>query len=116
MGINRELLLRKHNHIDSTAFPESMGPEEPVHHYLNISRCEKEMLDLIRSHNNGLTKGDLVAYTEYSRTKISCEIDSLLNKHYIHRNDERNWNAVLGARWYVSGARSAGPTPLDRPQ
>jgi len=105
MGINRELLLRKNNHIDSTAFPESMGPEEPVHHYLNISRCEKEMLDLIRAHNNGLTKGDLVAYTEYSRTKISCEIDSLLNKHYIMENSETEYSGGRRSRSYSINGR-----------
>ena len=99
MGINRNLLLRKSNHFDSTATSELLYPEVPEHHYLNISRSEKELLDLIRAHN-GLTKGDLVISTKYSRTKISCEIDSLLQKRYIKENSETEYSGGRRSKSY----------------
>lgn len=99
MGINRELLLKKNNHFDSVTLPGALFPEEPAHHYLNVSRCEKELLDLIRAHN-GLTKGDLVASTDYSRTKISSEIDSLLKKRYIMENSETEYSGGRRSKSY----------------
>lgn len=99
MGINRELLLKKYNQFGAMTIPESVYPEEPEHHYLKISRCEKELLNLIRTHS-GLTKGDLVARTEYSRTKISSEIDSLLEKHYIKENSETEYSGGRRSKSY----------------
>lgn len=119
MGINRELIYRKNNHFESSSIPGSMYPEEPVHHYLNISRSEKELLDLIRAHND-LTKGDLVAYTDYSRTKISCEIDSLLQKRYIMENSATEYSggrrsksySINGGLGLVAGV-DIGATSID---
>ncbi len=119
MGINRELIFRKNNHFESSSIPGSMYPEEPVHHYLNISRSEKELLDLIRAHND-LTKGDLVAYTDYSRTKISCEIDSLLQKRYIMENSATEYSggrrsksySINGSLGLVAGV-DIGATSID---
>jgi hypothetical protein len=42
---------------------------EVYQHSLFITRSEKEIIDLIRAHA-GLTKGDLVSLTDYSRTKF----------------------------------------------
>jgi glucokinase-like ROK family protein len=47
-----------------------------------ITNSEKELLDLIRKYGE-FSKVDLMAYTEFSRTKVTSCIDSLLNKKII---------------------------------
>jgi glucokinase-like ROK family protein len=50
-----------------------------------ITDSEKKAIDLVRRYGE-CTKADLVAYTDYSRTKITACIDSLLRKKIIVAN------------------------------
>ncbi|OGO10903.1 MAG: hypothetical protein A2032_00605 [Chloroflexi bacterium RBG_19FT_COMBO_49_13] len=61
-----------------------------------ISPSEKILVDLIRKYGE-FSKSDLVAFTEYSRTKITSCIDSLLEKNIIVAN------TITG---YTGGRRS----------
>jgi glucokinase-like ROK family protein len=50
-----------------------------------ITSSEEKLIDLIRTYGE-FTKADFVTYTDYSRTKITSCIDSLLNKKIIVAN------------------------------
>lgn len=52
---------------------------------LFITPAEKELIDLIRKFGE-LSKGDLVSFTDHSRTKITSSINSLISKKIIIEN------------------------------
>jgi glucokinase-like ROK family protein len=99
MGINRVLTNKKNGSNGFAAFDSPQTLHEEYQHHLNISRAEKEIIDMIRNHP-GLTKGDLVMYSEYSRTKISGCVDDLLDKKYIVENDETEYSGGRRSRTY----------------
>jgi glucokinase-like ROK family protein len=61
-----------------------------------ITGSEKKLIDLVRKYGE-FTKADLATYTDYSRTKITSCIDSLLNKKIMIANN---------ATEYTGGRRS----------
>jgi len=61
MSINRALTNRKNGNIGFAVASSSSTPLVEYQHHLNITRAEKEIIDLIRTLP-GLTMGDLVAY------------------------------------------------------
>jgi glucokinase-like ROK family protein len=63
---------------------------------LSISRSESDIIECIREFGF-LTKPELVEMTEFSRTKVTTCIDSLVNKKIIHIN---------GSGEYTGGRRS----------
>jgi len=99
MGINRAQTLKKNPSIDTASISGEQVQTEVAHHQLNITRSEKELIDLIRTHS-GLTKGDLVTYTEYSRTKITGCVDTLLQKKFIVENNETEYSGGRRSRSY----------------
>ncbi|MHC1784226.1 MAG: ROK family protein [Anaerolineaceae bacterium] len=63
---------------------------------LTISRSEKEIVEFIRQFGS-VTRPDLVEMTEFSRTKVTTCIDSLISKKIIQMN---------GSGDYTGGRRS----------
>lgn len=96
---DRELTSKKLDPITPLMFNGLDAPKDLTNHQLPITRSEMELLDLIRQ-NVGLTKADLVAGTEYSRTKISTCIDSLLQKKYISENNETEYSGGRRSHTY----------------
>lgn len=56
-----------------------------------ITGCEKKLVDLIRKHGE-VTKAGLVSSTDYSRTKITSCIKSLLDKQVIIANSATEYS------------------------
>ena len=86
MGFGRELKTRKYRLFDLHEIPIWLDQAEDLPNRLFITHSENELIELIRK-NGELTKADLVAYTHYSRTKITTSIDSLLHKNIIENQD-----------------------------
>ncbi len=96
MGIARELLQKKYRTITSLDKPMRQLQVDTLPNQYSISTSEKVLVDLIRKYG-GFSKSDLVTFTEYSRTKITSCIDSLLDKNIIVANN------ITG---YTGGRRS----------
>jgi glucokinase-like ROK family protein len=96
MGIAREVLLKKYRTITSLDKPMRQFQVDTQPNQYFISASEKVLVDLIRMYGE-FSKSDLVTFTEYSRTKITSCIDSLLNKNIVVANN------ITG---YTGGRRS----------
>ena len=69
----------------------------PNRNFITIS--EKKLVDLVRQHGEA-TKASLVLYTEYSRTKITSCIESLLTKRIIVANQTTEYSGGRRAKTY----------------
>jgi glucokinase-like ROK family protein len=85
MGLAREVLQKKYRTITSLDRPVRQFQVGTLPNQHPISTSEKVLVDLIRKYGE-FSKSDLVAFTEYSRTKITSCIDSLLEKNIIAAN------------------------------
>ncbi len=86
MGIAREVLNKKLRTISSLDKPVRQLQVEASSNQYFISSSEKMLVDLIRKYGE-FSKSDLVSFTDYSRTKITSCIDSLLDKNIIVANN-----------------------------
>jgi len=82
MGTIREINRKRLRTITLLDMPAWLYQAENLPNRNFITNSEKELLDLIRKYG-GFSKVDLIAYTEFSRTKVTSCIDSLLNKRII---------------------------------
>ena len=96
MGTAREVTQKKLRTFTSLDMPVWLCQAESLPNRNFITHSEKELIDLVRKHGE-FSKADLVTFTEYSRTKITSCIDSLLNKKIIIANN---------ATEYTGGRRS----------
>jgi glucokinase-like ROK family protein len=96
MGIAREVLQKKYRTMTSLEKPVRQFQVDTLPNQYYISTSEKVLVDLIRKYGE-FSKSDLVAFTDYSRTKITSCIDSLLEKNIITAN------TITG---YTGGRRS----------
>ncbi len=96
MGIARDVLQKKYRTMTSLDKPMRQFKVDTLPNQYCISTSEKVLVDLIRKYGE-FSKSDLVAFTEYSRTKITSCIDSLLDKNIIVANN------ITG---YTGGRRS----------
>jgi glucokinase-like ROK family protein len=85
MGTVRELSYKKLKPNSSLDKPAWLIQAESLPNRNFITSSEKKLIDLIRIYGE-FTKTDFVTYTDYSRTKITSCIDSLLNKKIIIAN------------------------------
>ncbi len=77
------------------------------------------LIDLVRKHGD-FTKADLAIYTDFSRTKITSCIDSLLDKEIIVTNQATEYSGGRRSKTYglngklglVAGA-DIGATSID---
>lgn len=86
MGTAREVLQRKLRTVTTLDTPAWLFQAESLPNRNFITHSEKELVDLVRSYGE-FSKADLATFTEYSRTKITTCIDSLLNKQIIIANN-----------------------------
>ncbi len=86
MGTVREVTQKKLRTITSLDMPEWLHQAESLPNRKFISHSEKELIDLVRIHGE-FSKADLATFTEYSRTKITGCVDSLLDKKIIIANN-----------------------------
>lgn len=82
MVVAREVLHKKSRIITSLEKPVRQLPVDTIPNRYLISNSEKILIDLIRNYGE-ISKSELVTFTDYSRTKITSCIDSLLNKNII---------------------------------
>src|SRR5512138_3672079 len=87
MGTIREVTHRKSKIASSLDIPVWLGQAESLPNRDFITPSEKRLIDLVRKHGD-FTKADLAVYTDFSRTKITNCIDSLLNKEIIVTNKD----------------------------
>jgi glucokinase-like ROK family protein len=96
MGTAREVIQKKLRSSTLLDMPVWLCRAESLPNRIFITDSEKELIDLVRKYGE-FSKADLVTFTEYSRTKITSCIDSLLNKKIIIANH---------ATEYTGGRRS----------
>lgn len=96
MGTVREVMQKKSKTFPSLDMPEWLCQAGSLPNRNFITDSEKELIDLVRKYGE-FSKADLATFTEYSRTKITSCIDSLLNKKIIITNT---------ATEYTGGRRS----------
>jgi glucokinase-like ROK family protein len=96
MGTAREVMQKKLRTFPSLDMPEWLCQAESLPNRNFITDSEKELIDLVRKYGE-FSKADLATFTEYSRTKITSCIESLLNKKIIIANT---------ATEYTGGRRS----------
>ena len=85
MGIARDVLHKK---LMTAPSLDRLARQYQPHTFPNrnsITNSEKSLIDLIRKYGE-LSKSDLVTFTDYSRTKITSCIDSLLGKNILVAN------------------------------
>jgi glucokinase-like ROK family protein len=85
VGTAREVLNRKYRPLNLLENPIRQFQVGDIPVRYRISSSEKILIDLLRKYG-GFSKSDLVNFTEYSRTKITSCIDSLLKKNIIKIN------------------------------
>lgn len=85
MGTVRELSNKKLKPHISLDKPVWLVQAESLPNRNFITSSEKNLIELIRKYGE-FTKADFVTYTDYSRTKITTCIDSLLSKKIIVPN------------------------------
>ena len=96
MGTAREAIQRKLRANTSLDTPAWLFQAESLPNRNFITSSEKELIDLVRKYGE-FSKADLATFTDYSRTKITSCVDSLLNKKIIVANN---------ATEYTGGRRS----------
>jgi glucokinase-like ROK family protein len=100
MGIGREvskIISQTKSSITQAGWIRS---SDQISERLCISPLENELILLIRKHGN-LTKADLVEHTDYSRTKITQCIDSLVAKNIIKSNGSSDYTGGRRSRTYT---------------
>lgn len=85
MGIAREVLPKKSVAVPSLEKSPRQYQAETLSNRYFISNSEKILVDLVRKYGE-ISISDLITFTDYSRTKITRCIESLLNKNIIVAN------------------------------
>jgi len=85
MGTIHEVSHKKLKTITSLGMPVWLYQAESLPNRNFITPSEKKLIDLVRTYGE-FTKADFVKYADYSRTKITSCLDSLLNKKIIVAN------------------------------
>ncbi len=99
MGILREVTHRKPKFASTLDMPVWLCQAESLPNRDFITPSEKRLIDLVRRHG-GFTKADLAVSTDFSRTKITNCIDSLLNKEIIITNKETEYSGGRRSKTY----------------
>lgn len=119
MGYLRELNVRKYKPLETVEIPVWLGHAEKLPNRNFITPSEKEIIDLVRNYQD-FSKADLVAYTNFSRTKITSCVDSLLKKSILIANESTEYTggrrsrtySLNGKLGYVAGI-DIGATSID---
>src|SRR4030042_958897 len=97
MGIEREVLHKKVIPVSSLEkSPRQYHLETDPNRYF-ISTSEKILVDLIRKYGE-ISISDLITFTDYSRTKTTGYIDSLLEKNIVIINHDTEYSGGRGSK------------------
>ena len=99
MGIEREVLHRKLITVAPMEKPSKQHPDDGMPNQYLVSISEKILVDLVRKYGE-ISISDLMAFTEYSRTKITGYIESLLNKNILVANNVTEYTGGRRSRMY----------------
>ena len=99
MGTIREVLHKRSKTIASLDMPVWLYQAESLPNRNFLTESEKKLIDLVRKHGE-FTKADLVTQTDFSRTKITSCIDSLLNKEIIIANKATEYSGGRRSRTF----------------
>jgi len=99
MGTIREVTHRKPRIGSSLDMPVWLGQAESLPNRDFITPNEKRLIDLVRKHGD-FTKADLAIYTDFSRTKITNCIDSLITKEIIVTNKDTEYSGGRRSKTY----------------
>jgi glucokinase-like ROK family protein len=119
MGNLRDASLRKLRLSDGPDIPAWLEHADKLPNRNFITISEKDILDFARSYPT-FSKADLVTHTNYSRTKITTCIDSLLKKNILIAGPTTDYTggrrsqvfSLNGGLGYVAGV-DIGATSLD---
>ena len=119
MGYLRELNVRKFKPFDTIEVPIWLGQADKLPNRNFITLSEKEIIDLVRNYRD-FSKADLATYTNFSRTKITSCVDSLLKKNILFENASTEYTggrrsktySLNGKLGYVAGV-DIGATSID---
>jgi glucokinase-like ROK family protein len=119
MGIAREVLQKKYRTNTLLEKPVRQFQVDSLPNQYSISTSEKALVDLIRKYGE-FSKSDLVTFTDFSRTKISSCIESLLNKNILVANNVTEYTggrrskkfSLNGDFGFVAGV-DIGATSID---
>lgn len=99
MGIARDLLHKKLMPFASLDKPTRQFQLQTFQNRNNLSRTEKKLIDLIRVCGE-CSIAEMVAATDYSRTKITSSIDALLNKNIVTADNLTEYTGGRRSRKY----------------
>jgi len=119
MGTFRETAHKKSKMAASLQMPVWLGHADSLPHRYFITGAEKKLVELVREHGE-FTKAGLVTSTDYSRTKITSCLASLLDKKIIIENKATEYSggrrsktfSLNGKLGLVSGI-DIGATSID---
>ena len=119
MGIAREVLPKKLIAATSLEKPPRQYQLGTLPNRYYISNTEKILVDLIRKYDE-ISISELISITDYSRTKITSCIDSLLDKNIIIANNvteytggRRSRNYSLNGNFGLVAGVDIGATSID---
>lgn len=119
MGIMRESLGNKPNTTASVNKDVRQYQIESLGCQNDINSSEEILISLIRKHGE-LSKSDLVTLTDYSRTKITSCINSLLDKDIIIENNSTEYTGGRRSKKFgvngnfgLVGGVDIGATSID---
>jgi glucokinase-like ROK family protein len=95
----RDVIHKKMGAYSMTDKPMRRFRVESYPNRNSVTSSEKELIDLIRRYGE-FSKADLVNFTEYSRTKITSSIDSLLEKKIIIANNATEYSGGRRSKTY----------------
>jgi len=99
MGIEREVLHKKLITVAPMEKPSRYHAEDGMPNQYLVSIPEKILVDLVRKYGE-ISISDLMAFTDYSRTKITGYIESLLNKNILVANNVTEYTGGRRSRMY----------------
>jgi glucokinase-like ROK family protein len=119
MGTPREAIHKRSQTLASRGVPLWLYQADFLPNRKFITASEKKSIDLIRKYGE-CTKAELVSYTDYSRTKISNCVDSLLDKKILVANNATEYSGGrrsktfrLNEKLAVVAGIDIGATSLD---
>ena len=99
MGTIREIPHKKLKPDNSVVKPIWLTHAESLPNRNFLTDSEKKLVDLVRKYGE-FTKADFVNSTDYSRTKITSCVDSLLNKKILVENKATEYSGGRRSKTY----------------
>src|SRR4030066_81609 len=99
MGSARDVLHKKLITVTSLDKSPRQDQVETLPNRYSISTSEKILVDLIRKYGE-ISISDLITFTDYSRTKTTGYIDSLLEKNIVIINHDPEYSGGRRSKKY----------------